>query len=127
MNNNGIPIWRTQSKILVSFKRADTGVWEQIGPGVQAGVSGGYELVADKLVLAGSVVLIHEWPLSSGGTVVADSDATNLTASVSSSWKVTSHWTVTGSVSTDVLGRLGISQNRPERLAVTLGIRYGFF
>ena len=32
-----------------------------------------------------------------------------------------------GAVSTDALGRLGLAQNREDRVAFNLGVRHGFF
>jgi hypothetical protein len=69
----------------------------------------------------------HEWPMHVDGAYAADSGATSLTTSLSTSWKVTPKWTLTGAIATDVLGRLGVARNRPERLTVTLGVRHAFF
>jgi len=110
-----------------SFQRADTQQWQQFGPGLNVGVTGGYELKPDKLVLALALRVDHEWPLRVDGEVMPDSSATALTATLSGSWKVTPKWTLTGSVGTDALGRLGVAQNRPERAVFSLGVRYGFF
>ncbi|MEW5741656.1 MAG: hypothetical protein AB1938_22245 [Myxococcota bacterium] len=110
-----------------SFQRADTGEWQQFGPGLNVGLSGGYELKPDVWVLALVVRLDHEWPLRVDGEVLDDSSATALTTSLSTSVKVTPKWTLTGALATDVLGRLGVAQNRPERLTFSLGVRYGFF
>jgi hypothetical protein len=110
-----------------SFLRADTGAWQQLGPDLNVGLTGGFELLPDKLVLALGARLDHELPLLVDGALLSDSGATSLSTSLSTSWKVTPRWTVTGAVATDVLGRLGLAHNRPERLTFTLGVRHGFF
>ncbi len=109
------------------FQRADTGQWQGFGPGIQVGLSGGRELLAERLVVALAVRLEHELALTLGGKRVADSENTGLTTSLSASWKLTPHWMLTGAFSTDVLGRLGVAHNRADRLAFTLGVRHGFF
>jgi hypothetical protein len=110
-----------------AFRRADTGALQQIGPAVQAGLSGGYEVLSDKLVLAAALRFDHEWELLNAGARVPNSAASSFSAALSGSYKVTSHWTVTASASTDLPGRVGVAQNRPERLGFTAGVRYGFF
>lgn len=110
-----------------AFQRADTLAWQRFGPALNAGVTGGFELKPDVWVLALSLRVDHEFPLHLDGEELPDSSATSLSTSLSTSWKVTPRWTVTGAVATDVLGRLAIAQNRPERLVFTLGVRHGFF
>lgn len=112
---------------LFSFRRADTGAWQQFGPDLNVGLTGGRELIADKLVLALALRVDHEWPMHVDGETFADSGATSLTTSLSTSWKVTPKWTLTASAATDVLGRLGVARNRPERLTFSLGVRHAFF
>lgn len=112
---------------LFSFRRADTGAWQQLGPGLDVGVTGGRELVADKLVLALAFRLNHEWPMRVDGEALPDSSATSLSTALSTSWKVTPKWTLTGAVATDLLGRLGVARNRPERITFTVGVRHAFF
>lgn len=109
------------------FTRADTGQLQAFGPGVQVGLSGGRELFSERLVVALALRFEHEFPLSLAGASVADSASTGLTASLSGSFKLTSHWMLTGGVSTDALGRLGLAHNRLDRFAFSLGVRRGFF
>lgn len=109
------------------FRRLDVGAWQWFGPGLQVAFSGGRELLGEKLVLAVALRLEHEFPLSLDGLVAARSDSTSLTASANAAWKLTSHWTVTASVSTDAPGHLGLAQNREERFTAALGVRHGFF
>ena len=104
------------------FVRADTRQVQHFGPGVQLGLSGGRELFSERLELALSLRLEHEFPLWLDGQTVAESESTGLTPSVSASFKLTSHWMLTGAVSADVLG-----QNRQDRVAFNLGVRHGFF
>lgn len=104
------------------FVRADTRQVQHFGPGVQVGVSGGRELFGERLVVALSLRLEHEFPLWLDGETVLESESTGLTPAVSASFKLTSHWMLTGAVSADVLG-----QNRAERVAFNLGVRHGFF
>ena len=109
------------------FVRADTGVVQAFGPGGQAALSGGRELLSERLVLAASLRFEHEFPLSLRGAMTARSDSSSLAVSVSGAFKVTSHWTVTAAVSSDAPGHLGLAQNREERLGFMLGVRRGFF
>lgn len=112
---------------LFGFRRADTRAWQQLGPSLDVGLTGGRELVADVLVLALAVRWAHEWPMAMAGQTLPDSSASSLSTALSASWKVTQRWTVTGAVATDALGRLGVARNRPERLTATLGVRHAFF
>lgn len=109
------------------FTRADTRALQTLGPGVQVSLSGGRELFDDKLVVALAARFEHDFPLWLDGVAATRTDRSSLTTSLSAAWKVTSHWTVTGGVSTDALGHLGLAQNQQERLTVTLGVRHGFF
>lgn len=109
------------------FVRADTKQLQGFGPGLQAALSGGRELLEEKLVLALSLRLEHELPLSLDGVVVPDSESTGLSTALSASFKFTQHWMLTAAVSSDLLGRVGLAQNRADRLAFNLGVRHGFF
>jgi hypothetical protein len=109
------------------FVRADTQQLQAFGPGLQAAISGGRELFQDKLVLALVLRLEHEFPLAVDGAMTPDSESTGLTSMLAASFKLTPHWMLVGSVSTDALGRVGLAQNRAERLAFNLGVRHGFF
>lgn len=109
------------------FTRADTGRVQSFGPGLQLGLSGGRELLSERLVLALSLRFEHEFALAMAGAPVPDSESTGLTAALTASFKLTSHWMLTGGVSTDALGRLGLAQNRLDRFAFNLGVRRGFF
>lgn len=109
------------------FRRVDLPGWQQFGPSLQAGVSGGFEAWADRLVLAASLRYEHEWDLNLDGATVAQSAASTLSVVVSASLKVATHWTVSASATSDVLNRLGVGQNRPERLGISFGGRYAFF
>lgn len=109
------------------FVRADTKQTQGFGPGLQVALSGGRELLQEKLVLALIVRLEHEFPLSLDGVVTPNSESTGLTTALSASLKLTPHWMLVGSVSTDALGRVGLAQNRTDRLAFNLGVRHGFF
>lgn len=104
------------------FRRADLGVMQTFGPGVQAAVSGGRELFGEKLVLAAALRFEHEFPLTLADVVVAKSDLNALGLSASAAWKVATHWTLTAALSGDLLG-----QNREARWGATLGVRHGFF
>lgn len=109
------------------FVRADTRQVQSFGPGVQVGLSGGRELFSERLVLALALRFEHEFPLWLDGQTTVDSESTGLTSAVSASFKLTSHWMLTAAVSTDALGRLGVAQNRADRVAFNLGVRHGFF
>ncbi len=109
------------------FMRADTGQLQAFGPGLQAALSGGRELFGERLVLALTLRLEREFALALDGQPVAGSGSTGLTGIVSGSLKLTPHWFLLAALSTESLGRLGLVQNREERLAFTLGVRHGFF
>ncbi len=109
------------------FVRADTGQVQTFGPGLQAALSGGRELFEERLVLALSLRFEHEFDLWLDGEAVPDSASTGLTAALAASFKLTPHWVLTGALSSDVLGRVGLAQNRQDRLAVVFGVRHGFF
>ncbi|MFT3712054.1 MAG: hypothetical protein QM817_30805 [Archangium sp.] len=107
--------------VFAPFTRQDLGASQWLGPNLQVALSGGRELF-EKLVLALSVRVDHDFPYALDGRVIAGSAATTLSASASAAWKVTNHWTVTAAVTGDALG-----VNREARLAATLGVRHGFF
>lgn len=109
------------------FVRADTKQQQGFGPGVQVGLAAGRELFSERLVVAFSLRLEHETPLRLEGRVVEQSESTGLSSALSASLKLTSHWLLTGAVSTDALGRLGVAQNRADLWAFNLGVRHGFF
>ena len=109
------------------FVRADTRQVQNFGPGVQVGLSGGRELFSERLVIALALRFEHEFPLWLDGQTVKDSGSSGLTSALSASFKLTSHWVLTGAVSTDVLGRIGVAQNRNDVVAFNLGVRRGFF
>jgi hypothetical protein len=109
------------------FVRADTQRLQAFGPGLQAGLSGGREFFGERLVLALALRFEHEFDLWLDGARVDDSASTGLTTTLAASFKLTPRWVLTGAVATDVLGRMGLAQNRQDRLAVTLGVRHGFF
>lgn len=109
------------------FVRADTLQLQTFGPGFQVGLAGGRELFGDRLTLALALRLEHELPFWLDGVSVAQSSSTGLSSALSASFKLTPHWILTSALSTDALGRLGLSHNRPDRVAFNLGVRHGFF
>jgi hypothetical protein len=108
------------------FRRTDTQATQWFGPLVQAALSGGRELVADKLVLALSTQLEWEAPLSVDGVIVPTSSGFVPSLVASLSWRVQPHLTLVTSVSTTVWPQ-GLAQNRDARLGASLGVRYGHF
>ena len=115
---------RVDGGVLVSapFRRVDTGATQWLGPALQVALSGGRELLNEKLVLALSLRAEHELPYSLDGVAIAQTQASTLGATASAAWKLTSHWTVTAAFTADTFGL-----NREARLAGTLGVRHGFF
>lgn len=109
------------------FLRVDTGRWQSFGPGVQVALSSGRELFTERLVLAASLRLEHELEQSVAGVRVEQSASTGLVAAASASLKLTPHWVLLASASTEAAGPLGLSRNRDERFAFSLGVRHGFF
>jgi hypothetical protein len=108
------------------FRRTDIGVIEQYGPGFQAALSTGNEVVLEKVVAA--VALLGEWeaPIKLAGVVAPDSRAYSVSLAGSVSFRVASHWTLTG-ILTNTWWPSGLGANRDARLGFTAGIRYGFF
>ena len=109
------------------FIRADTQQVQTFGPGLQVGLAAGRELFGDRLTLAAALRLEHEFPLWLQGVSVENSSSTGLSSTLSASFKLTPHWVLMSAVSTDALGRVGVSHNRPDRVAFNLGVRHGFF
>ncbi|MDP2272670.1 MAG: hypothetical protein Q8N23_01515 [Archangium sp.] len=109
------------------FVRADTQQVQTFGPGLQAGLAAGREFFGDRLVLAVAFRLEHEFPLWLEGRAIAGSASTGLSTGASASFKLTPHWVLTSALSTDALGRVGLSHNRPDRVVFNLGVRHGFF
>lgn len=112
--------------VYAPFRRADTGASQWYGPVVQAALSGGRELVPDKLVLALSAQLEWEAPLHLDGEVVTGSSAFLPSLVTSLSWRAHPHWTFVASAAVSVWPS-GVAQNRDARLGVVLGGRHGFF
>lgn len=108
------------------FEREDLGLTQRYGPGLQMALSGGRELIADKLVLG--FALSEEWeaPLAIDGEKVVGSAARSGSGSVALSWNVTPHWSLQTSVAS-ALGFDDVGRNRPARVSGTLGVRYGYF
>jgi hypothetical protein len=108
------------------FQRPDIVAREQYGPLLQAGLSGGREIVPDAFVLA--LALFGEWESSTrmDGLVTPGSQAFSLSAAGSASWRLDGHWTLTG-VLNNTMWPSGLGTNRDARIGFTLGGRYGFF
>lgn len=108
------------------FHRKDNGLTQQWGPLIQAGVSSGMEVVADKLVVA--LGLLGEWETAYEieGVTIPSSTAFSISAALSSSWRVSPHWTLNG-VLTNSLWPDGLGSNRDARIGFSLGVRYGYF
>lgn len=112
--------------VFAPFIRTDTHATQWFGPVVQTAISGGRELVPDKLVLALSAQLEWEAPLSLDGEVVPSSTGFVPSLVTSFSWRVAPHFTLVTALSTSVWPG-GVGQNRDARLGVSLGGRYGHF
>lgn len=112
--------------VFAPFRRSDSGASQWYGPLVQAALSGGREVVADKLVWALSAQLEWEAPLHLDGELVPGSHAMVPSLSTSLSWRVQPHLTLVASVVSTVWPS-GFAQNRDARLGLVLGGRYGFF
>jgi hypothetical protein len=108
------------------FQRQDGGLTQQWGPLLQAGVSAGREVVADKLVLA--LGLLGEWETAYKleGVTLPSSSAFSISAALSSSWRVSPHWTL-NAVLTNSIWPDGLGTNRDARIGLSLGVRYGYF
>ena len=109
------------------FTRVDTGAAQTWGLQLQVAMSGGRALWADRVVLAATLRLEHEWPYWLDGAPQRGSEQTGVSVGASAALKVTPHWTVTASVASDAAGHLGLARNHEDRLAVLLGARLGFF
>lgn len=109
------------------FLRADTQQVQTFGPGLQFGLAAGREFFGDRLTLAAALRLEHEFPFWLDGVSVKGSASTGLISSLSAAFKLSPHWILLSAVSTEALGRVGLSHNRPDRVAFNLGVRHGFF
>lgn len=108
----------------LGFERADLHAVQRYGMGWQAGLSGGRELVADRVVLGAQVVLDSEAPYRIDGVEEPDSGTRGLNAGLSLSWRLADVWTVTGSAASDVASGWASARNRTERWSATVGVRY---
>jgi len=108
------------------FRRPDTGLEQLYGPLVQAALSGGRELVPDRLVGALALQAEYEAPLRTAGVLVPDSRAWAVGLTGSLSWRVEPHWTLVTSLTSSVWPT-GVGMNRDARLGLTVGVRYGYF
>lgn len=112
--------------VFAPFRRADTNASQWYGPVVQAALSGGREVVPDKLVLALSAQVEWEGPLSLDGEVIEASRGFLPSLVTSLSWRIAPHWTLVTSVSGSVWPT-GFAQNRDARVGLAIGGRYGHF
>jgi hypothetical protein len=110
----------------LAFRRSDTGQSQQYGLLWAAGLSGGLELVPDRLIAALGVRRESEGALRLDGAEVADSAARLWSFTASLAWRLEPHWTATVAVTTTVWPD-GWNANRDARLGGTLGLRYGYF
>ena len=108
----------------IGFTRKDLNVVQRYGTGLQVGLSGGRELVADRVVLGGQFVFDTEAPYTLAGVTEVDSGTRGLNAGLSLSWRVADVWTLTASASSDAVSAWAAPRNRTERWAATLGVRY---
>lgn len=109
-----------------SFRRPDTGQRQQYGLVWGASLSGGLEVVPDRLVAAVSARRESEGSLRLDDATIAGSSARLWSLTASLSWRVEPHWTLIGAVTSSVFPD-GWNVNRDARLGGTLGVRYGYF
>lgn len=111
--------------VFAPFVRSDLRQTQRYGPSLAASVSAGGTPVSG-LLLGGVLGVVHDLPLVIGKAAVADSAATLGSAGAVVSWTPSAHWTLVASASSGLfLDDLG--QNRPGRVTVSLGARYGQF
>jgi|GEM_PF-1029764 len=108
------------------FTRPDTGQRQKYGRLLTAGLSGGREIVPDRLVLA--LALLGEWqgPIELDDLTLPRSRAHLYTLATSLSWRSSPHFTWIGILSNTIWPD-GFGSNRDARLALNLGARYGYF
>lgn len=111
---------------LLPFSRPDTGARQRYGAQLAAALSGGRELLADRLIAALSLSAEWEGPIELDGAEVPASRARSLTLAASLSWVVDPHWTLVGGVNNG-LWPGGAGQNRDARLGLTVGVRHAWF
>lgn len=111
---------------LLPFVRPDTGARQRYGAQLAAALSGGRELLADRLITALSLSAEWEGALELDGVEQPASRARSLTLAASLSWVVDPHWTLVGGV-TNGLWPGGAGQNRDARLGLTFGVRHAWF
>ncbi len=108
------------------FTRPDTGQRQTYGHLFTMGLAGGSELIADRLVLA--LAAFGEWQDSIvlDARTVPRSEAHLYTLSSSLSWRSSPHFTWISMLSNSIWPD-GLGANRDARLALNLGVRYGYF
>jgi hypothetical protein len=108
------------------FERADTGLWQWFGPGVQLTAVTGVEVVPSDLVLDVTARFGWESPLRIDGDVVDGSERTDLALGIGLSWLVNPHWTLTASAETGIFAS-DFGDNSRGLVTTSLGVRYGYF
>lgn len=106
------------------FERVDLGKTQRYGVGMQAGLGAGREVVADSVVVGAQLVYNLEAAYRLDGVEEPSSGTRGLSTSVSASWKISPEWTVMANAASDALSSWLGGQNRTERWAGTLGVRY---
>ncbi|MBI3185634.1 MAG: hypothetical protein HYZ28_26140 [Myxococcales bacterium] len=116
------------------MRRPDTGSVQRYGLGLEAFAAGGWEF-GEKLILS-MVARVSKasWIRDCGPSptspqtcfVVPESDTFGVYLGPTIAWRVTPHWTVQGALEVPPFGT-GFGDNIPGQLAMSLGIRHGFF
>jgi len=108
------------------FERSDIAQRQAYGRLWRAALSGGREIVADKIVTA--LALLGEWEgaLRMNGVTVPNSQAYLYSLAASLSWRVNPHLTLVTSVSNSIWPG-GFGKNQDARVGATVGVRYGYF
>lgn len=111
--------------VYAPFMRVDLRQLQRYGPTLAAAASAG-GTVLDGLLLGVMAGVAYDLPVLIDEEEQVDSAATAASAGLLASWSVTPHWTLLANLSSGLfLDALG--QNRPGRVALSLGVRHAWF
>lgn len=111
--------------VYAPFMRVDLRQVQRYGPTLAAAASAG-GTVLDGLLLGVMAGVAHDLPVVVDDDEQADSAATAASTGVLASWSIDPHWTLLANLTSGLfLDALG--QNRPGRVALSLGVRHAWF
>ncbi len=113
-------------RLPLPFERADSGVGQRFGPGLDVSLRGGPELLGGDLVVDLSARGTVEGPLEIDGRTLDDTERVDLAAGLGLAYLLSGHWTLTTSMETGLFAD-GLGDNTLGRLVVAAGLRYSLY